>query len=133
MGSSDPALSGDELVSVEHLGDQDRLQHAVNGDACGEGLESLLLDALAWLIGIAADPGDGDLDWRSAGGARLRDQGSEAASQAGVALDVGRGQRAAPSEVGRIAGPWISTARCQSGDTAAGRPSRSRNSAANAA
>ena len=38
-GRADAALAGDELVAVERLGDEDRLEHAVLADARGELLE----------------------------------------------------------------------------------------------
>jgi hypothetical protein len=56
LGRADSPLAGHQLIAVENLGDDHRLQHAVDGDAAGQGLKGLLLDALAWLIGVAANP-----------------------------------------------------------------------------
>jgi hypothetical protein len=36
LGRTDAALTGHELVAIEHLGDEDRLENAVDGDAGGQ-------------------------------------------------------------------------------------------------
>ena len=51
-----PALAGDELVAVERLGDEDRLEDAVLGDARRERRESFGVEPLARLVRVRADP-----------------------------------------------------------------------------
>ena len=86
LSGPDPSLAGHELVAVQDLGDDHRLEDAVDGDAAGQRFEGLLLDALARLVRVAADARDRDLDGRRARRVGLRDQGSQAPPQAGVPL-----------------------------------------------
>ena len=89
-GRPEPALAGDELVAVEGLGDEDRLEDAVLADARREGLE----------LGrrrIAVVAGGGWARIRASGisvdavrlGA-LRDQRRETAAQAALPLGMDR-------------------------------------------
>ena len=49
------ALAGDELVAVEGLGDEHRLEHAVLADACRELLEHRVVDPVARLVRVRGD------------------------------------------------------------------------------
>jgi hypothetical protein len=55
LRGADPAFTGHQLVAVHDLGDENGLQDAVHGDACGQLLESLLFEALSGLVGVAAN------------------------------------------------------------------------------
>ena len=121
----DAALARDKLIAVEDFGDEHRLKNAVDGDAGGERLERTLLDLLAGLVRIAADPGDGNLDRSPSGGAGLRDQGPESAPESGVPLEVRRLQREPP--------PAGAESSLPAGAPGFSLPSRSRSSAASAA
>src|SRR5262245_25656575 len=82
---TEATLAGDELVAVERLRHEDRLQHAVLADAGRKGLELIGAEALPRLTGVRLDPGDRDLgDPRRL--LSLRDQGGEAATQTRLAL-----------------------------------------------
>jgi hypothetical protein len=85
-----PTLAGHELVAIQDLGDQHRLENAVYGDASGQRFEGLLLQALARLIWVSADPRDRDLDqgWSEESGPRVRDPGPYAARAAGVSPEA---------------------------------------------
>ena len=50
------ALAGDELVAVDRLGDEDRLEDAVLGDAGAERRQPFGVEPLAWLVRIRRDP-----------------------------------------------------------------------------
>ena len=81
-GCANAPLAGDELVAVDRLGDEDRLDHAVLADALGEAREGVVVHPQARLARVLADPRERDLD--RAGGRRrtLRDEGGEAAAEA---------------------------------------------------
>ena len=84
-GRADAALAGDELVAVERLGDEDRLEHAVLADARGELVEARLVDASARLVRVRPDPRERDLDGAGLTGGPLRDQRGEAAARGSAA------------------------------------------------
>ena len=63
-GGAHAALAGDELVAVEGLGDEDRLEHAVLADARRELLERRVVDAAARLVRVRRDARERDLDDR---------------------------------------------------------------------
>jgi hypothetical protein len=131
---ADSPLSGHKLVSIQYLGDEDRLEHAMNRDAGGELLEGVLLDPLARLIWVAADTRNRNLDGYGSGGAGLRDQGTEPTSEADVSLRVGRRHRGSESAItaagGGALGVVAAAGRSAGGFAIGARPSRARNSAA---
>jgi hypothetical protein len=61
LARPEPTLSGDELVAVERLGHEDRLQDAVLADARRKVFQIGIVDALARLSRIRAHPIDRDL------------------------------------------------------------------------
>ena len=77
LAGPEAPLTGDELVAVERLGDEDGLEHAVLADARCERLELVRVEPLARLAGIRLDPRDRDLGQaasagRAAGSGRTR-------------------------------------------------------------
>ncbi len=80
-GGAHAALAGDELVAVERLGDEDRLQHAVLADARGELLEAGVVDVAPRLVRVRRDPGERDLDHGRGRLRALRDQRGEPAAE----------------------------------------------------
>ena len=56
LGGTQPPLAGDELVAVDRLHDEDRLEDAVLGDAGREGGKLLGIEPLAGLERVRADP-----------------------------------------------------------------------------
>ena len=48
----EPALAGDELVAVDRLGHEDRLDDAVLADARGQGRQAVGVEPLAWLVRV---------------------------------------------------------------------------------
>ena len=71
LGGPEPALAGDELVAVDGLGDEDRLEDAVLRDAAGERGELLRVEALARLMRVRPDARDRRCRWCRAGRARV--------------------------------------------------------------
>lgn len=126
LGCPDPPLAGHELVPVEDLGDEDGLDDPVLGDARRELRQGLLLDLPAGLIGIALDPGQGDLDGGGRGLVALRDQGGQATTERARAPFGSNGHASIPAVRGFGRSAWIQA-------PGAGRASRSRSSAARAA
>ena len=89
----DAALAGDELVAVERLGDEDRLDDAVVADARREALELRDVEALARLVRVPADARDRDLArGRDRGRALWDERGEAAAEPAGRSLRSDRHQ-----------------------------------------
>jgi hypothetical protein len=69
------ALSGDELIAVEGLGDEHRLQDAVLADARGQLLKAGVVHVPPRLVRVGGDPREGHVnDGRGTSGT-LRDQG----------------------------------------------------------
>ena len=56
LRGAQPPLAGDELVAVDRLGDEDRLEDAVLGDARGQRREALGVEPLARLVRVRRDP-----------------------------------------------------------------------------
>ena len=54
-GRAHPALAGDELVAVERLGHEDRLDARRAGGCSRRGRERLVVHPLAWLVRVLAD------------------------------------------------------------------------------
>jgi hypothetical protein len=123
------ALAGHELVAVEDLGHEYRLENAVHGDAARQGLQGVLLDALTWLVWVAANPGDGDLHGRRPRRTGLGNQRPQSTSKPGVPLHARRSQLGLPPTAG-VELPGAASAAREAGS---GLPSRSRISAASAA
>ena len=90
LGGTEPPLAGDELVAVDGLGHEDRLEDPVLDDALGERRELIGIEPLPWLVRVRADPGDRDVDRRRLARAALRDERGQAASEALRAVRVGR-------------------------------------------
>src|SRR6266542_588929 len=81
---SEAALSGNELVAVEHLGHEDRLQDAVLPDARCEILYCLVGTAATRLVRVWADPGQRDFRGGRDVCGPLRNQCGDAAAKATV-------------------------------------------------
>ena len=77
------ALAGHELVAGRRLGHEDRLEHAVRGDARAERGQVLRGEPLARLVRVRADPRDRDLHGAGVSAAAWRDEGAQAATEAG--------------------------------------------------
>ena len=135
LGRSDPSLSRDQLVSVEHFCDEDRLEDAMHTNAGRELFECVLLDPLSRLIGVAANARNRDLHRCRARGAGLGDQGAKPSPETGVSLRMRLRHRGSPSAIAASVRAtaaslvWGSAAEL----AATGRPSRARNSAASEA
>jgi hypothetical protein len=56
LGGAEASLAGDELVAVNRLDHEDRLQDAMGGNARSEGLELRLTDPLTGLARVRPDP-----------------------------------------------------------------------------
>jgi hypothetical protein len=61
LRGAEAALTRDQLVAVERFRDQDGLDDAVLGDACGEPGQRLLIHGPSRLPGVRPDPADRDL------------------------------------------------------------------------
>ena len=61
LAGAESPFAGDELVAVEGLGHEDRLEHAVLADARGQALELGVVHALAGLARVGADPVERDV------------------------------------------------------------------------
>ena len=102
------ALAGDELVAVEGLGDEHRLEHAVLADACRELLEHRVVDPVARLVRVRRDARERHLHDRRRRGRALRDQrGQAAAERRGVPIGP---DRHAPIPASWVDGPAIGRA-----------------------
>ena len=88
-----PPLTGDELVAVDRLGHEDRLEDAVLRDARRERRETVRIEPLARLmrVGLIRDVGISSV--AGLAGAALRDQRGEPAAEALRALRVGPSRR----------------------------------------
>jgi hypothetical protein len=82
LRGTEAALPGDELISVDGLGHDDRLDDPVLRDARGQRGETIGVEALARLERIGPDAGDRYVHGDGERGRPLRDQGSEAAPEA---------------------------------------------------
>ena len=81
-GRADPALAGDQDVTVEGLRHDHRLQDPVLAHAGGQRRQLLLVHVATWLIRIRGDPSQRhivDADVHRSG----RDQGREPSAQSG--------------------------------------------------
>ena len=81
---SKATLAGDQPIARRRLGDEDRLQHAVLGDARRELLEGCLLDALAWLVWVAGDRADREIDRSCVRFLALGNERSESSAEPGL-------------------------------------------------
>src|SRR4029079_17488291 len=119
LRGAQPALAGDELVAVDGLGHEDRLQDTVLADALRERRELLGTEPLARLMWVGTDPRDRDLERRRLIDGPLRDQRRQSAAEA----------------LGALGSAGHEATRISSGASALSvkRPSRRRNSAAQAA
>ena len=70
LGRPKPPLTGDELVAVDRLGHEDRLEDAVLGDARRERRETVRIEPLARLMRVGLDPRGRDLERPGLSGAR---------------------------------------------------------------
>ena len=91
-GRTHAPLAGDELVAVERLGHEDRLEHAVLADARRELLEHGVVEPVARLVRVRADARERHLDDRRRGwSARCGISEDEAAAERrGVAIGPDR-------------------------------------------
>ena len=64
LGRAQASFAGNQAVAPGHLCDEDRLKHAVLGDARRELVELRLIECLTRLIRVTADSRDGQLDGR---------------------------------------------------------------------
>ena len=107
-----PPLTGDELVAVDRLGHEDRLEHAVLRDARRERREAVRIEPLARLMRVGLDPRGRDLERPWLSGAPLRDERGQAAAEALGALRSNRHDDAtASADCGWLASPRPSRAR----------------------
>ena len=97
LGRPQAPLAGDELVAVDRLGHEDRLEDAVLGDARRERREAVRIEALARLMRVGLDPRDRDLEGPGLSGAPLRDERGQAAPEALGALRSDRHEVATAS------------------------------------
>jgi hypothetical protein len=74
LSSALASLAGHQLVSIDRLGDQDRLQDAVLDDARRQGREPIRIEPLARLAWVRGDPTDLQLDRGRLTGVALRDE-----------------------------------------------------------
>ncbi len=85
-GGTPATLPGDQLVALEGLRHEDRLEDPVLTDARGQTLQLGLVEADARLVRVRADAIERELDRTGLAGGPLRDQGRQAATQALRAL-----------------------------------------------
>jgi hypothetical protein len=81
-GRSDAPLTGDQLIAVEGLRDEDRLEDAVLADARRQRGHLGVTEATTRLIRVRADARERDVDGSAAGVAARRDQRGKPAAQA---------------------------------------------------
>ncbi len=81
-GRPESALTGDQLIAVEHLRHEDRLHDAVLGDARRERGERRLVHVVTRLIRVRPDPVGRDLGRRRLARVALRDERREPAAEA---------------------------------------------------
>ena len=82
------ALTSDQLVAVDRLGDEDGLEDAVLVDACSERGHLRRVEMSAGLLRVWSDARDRDLDGATRPVGALRDQRGEASSKALCAFGV---------------------------------------------
>ena len=111
------ALAGDELVALDGLRDEDRLQDAMLADARGQALELGLVEAHPRLVRVGPDAIERQLDRAGLPGGPLGDECGEAAAEA----------------LGALRTDGHATTACGAAGTAAGSACRSRNSSARSA
>ena len=58
---SETPLAGHQLIPLEGLGHEDRLDHPVLANARDQGGKRRVIDPLAWLVRVRSDPSEGDL------------------------------------------------------------------------
>src|SRR5262249_50818617 len=126
-------LAGDELVAIDRLGHEDRLDDAVGADALGEGLEGIVGHAETRLARGLPDPIERDLDGARRRSGALRDGGGQASAKPVRSL-AANGHQAAPAIVTSRSANEASARAARVGpgapETPSGRPSRRRISAA---
>ena len=81
LGRPEAPLPGDELVAVEQLRHEDRLEHAVLTDALGKALDLGLVGALPRLVRVRTDARERDLARRGRVGRALRDERVDAPAE----------------------------------------------------
>jgi hypothetical protein len=104
---ADPPLTGHQLIAVDGLGHEDRLQHAVLADARGQGRELSWVETPARLIRVRPDAGDGDLDCTALADRALGDQCGKTTAQALSALGTNGHDSATRSGVRSIGIPTM--------------------------
>ncbi len=110
-GGPQAALTGDEAVAVQRLGDQDGLQDAVGGDARRELGERLVLEGGSWLVWVALDLVERDLGRAGRRGDGLWDESRKPASER---RRPGRSSAHAGLPIAwRTPRPWSSVARAR--------------------
>jgi hypothetical protein len=82
LGGTDAPLAGDELVAVQRLRHEDRLDDTVVADACREAVELGRVEALPRLVRVAPDPGDRYLGRCGDGRGPLGDERGDASPKA---------------------------------------------------
>src|SRR4029079_7568261 len=101
----------DELIAVDRLGHEDRLQHPVLRDARGQRRKTVGIEALARLMGVGLDARRRDLERAGLSGTPLRDQRGETAAQALRALRADRHDATASGDWERFGSSSLSRAR----------------------
>ena len=95
---ADAALAGDQLVAVEGLRDEDRLEDAVLADARGELLEARVVHVATRLVRVGRDPRERDVDDGRGARGPLRDERREPAARGRIRVAVGvHGHATAPA------------------------------------
>jgi hypothetical protein len=111
LGGSKAAFPSHELVAVDRLRHQDRLEDAVLSDACRQRGEALLVEPLARLMRVWLDAVRRDLERAGLTGAALRDQGCKAATEPLGTLRPDRHDATASGDCDRSGSSRLSRAR----------------------